>query len=76
MNNLEGIPIMLDIINVLECFAPVFSAGVWRHAKTLLIGAILCRKERTVAAILLAMGWINVFDRIQNVYPSLRVSIF
>ncbi len=47
---------MLDIINVIECFAPVFSARVWRHAKILLIGAILCRKERTVAAILRVMG--------------------
>ncbi len=47
---------MLDIINVIECFAPVFSAKVWRHAKILLIGAILCRKERTVAAILRVMG--------------------
>jgi hypothetical protein len=47
---------MLSIINVLECFAPVFSARVWRHAKILLIGAILCRKERTVAAILRVMG--------------------
>ena len=47
---------MLDIINVLKCFAPVFSARVWRHAKILLIGAILCRKERTVAAILRVMG--------------------
>ena len=47
---------MEDIINVLEQFAPVFSARVWRHVKILLIGAILCRKERTVAAILRVMG--------------------
>jgi len=47
---------MLDIINVLECFSPVFSARVWPHALILLIGAILCRKERTVAAILRVMG--------------------
>ena len=47
---------MEDIINVLEHFAPVFSAKVWRHVKILLIGAILCRKERTVAAILRVMG--------------------
>jgi hypothetical protein len=47
---------MLDIINVLECFAPVFSARVWQNALILLIGAILCRKERTVAAILRVMG--------------------
>ena len=51
MNNLERIPTMEDIINVLEQFAPVFSARV-----ILSIGAILCRKERTVAAILRVMG--------------------
>jgi hypothetical protein len=42
---------MLDIINVLECFAPVFSDRVWQNALILLIGAILRPKERTVAAI-------------------------
>jgi hypothetical protein len=47
---------MEDIINVLEQFAPVFSVKVWRHAEILLIGAILCRKERTVASILRVMG--------------------
>ena len=47
---------MKDIINVLEHFAPVFSDRVWRHALILLIGAILCRRERTVAAILRVMG--------------------
>ena len=47
---------MEDIINVLEQFAPVFSARVWQNALILLIGAILCRKERTVAGILRVMG--------------------
>jgi hypothetical protein len=47
---------MEDIIYVLEYFLPVFSARVWQHALILLIGAILCRKERTVAAILRVMG--------------------
>ena len=47
---------MEDIINVLEQFAPVFSDRVWRHAMILWIGAILCRKERTVASILRVMG--------------------
>ena len=51
---------MLDIINVLECFAPVFSARVWRNAKIMLMDAILCRKEHTVAAILRVMGLGNV----------------
>ena len=40
MNNLERIPTMEDIINVLEQFAPVYSNRVWRHAKILLVGAI------------------------------------
>ena len=47
---------MEDIINVLGYFAPVFSARVWQHALILLIGAILCRKERTVASTLRVMG--------------------
>ncbi len=47
---------MEDIITVLEQFAPAFSARVWQRALILLIGAILCRKERTVATILRVMG--------------------
>jgi len=39
---------MEDIMNVLEQFAPVFSARVWHHALILLTDAILCHKERTV----------------------------
>jgi len=50
---------MLGIIKILECFAPVFFARIWRHAKILLIGAILCRKERTVVAIPRVMGLEN-----------------
>ncbi len=34
----------------------MFSARVWQNALILLIGAILCRKERTVAGILRIMG--------------------
>jgi len=45
-----------DIINLLECFSPVFSSRVWPQALILLIGAILCRKEHTVTAILRVMG--------------------
>jgi len=48
MNNLERIPTMEDIINVLEQFAPVFSARGWHYALILFIGAILCHKERTM----------------------------
>lgn len=45
-----------DIIAVLNWFAPLFSYKVWTYAQILLIGAILCHKERTVTAILRVMG--------------------
>lgn len=47
---------MEDIIHVLEYFSPVFSNRIWTNVLILLIGAVLCRKERTVAAILRVMG--------------------
>jgi hypothetical protein len=45
-----------DIITVLSAFSPLFSINVWNYALTLLIGAILCHNQRTVAAILRVMG--------------------
>jgi len=49
----KGIPTMFndDIIAVLSVFSPLFSTNVWNYAQTLLIGAILCDNQRTVAAI-------------------------
>lgn len=44
------------MIPIFATFAPVFSQPVWLHAQTLLIGAILCRGRRTVAAALRVMG--------------------
>lgn len=44
-----------DIITVLSVFSPLFSTNVWNYAQTLLIGAILCDNQRTVAAILRVM---------------------
>lgn len=44
------------MIPIFATFAPVFSHPVWLHAQTLLIGAILCRGRRTVAAALRVMG--------------------
>src|SRR6266581_8739071 len=44
------------IIQVLRQFEAVLSERVWEWAKVLLIGAILARGERTVAAILRVMG--------------------
>lgn len=48
-----------DIIAILNRFSPLFSNKVWSYAQILLIGAILCHKERTVAAVLRAMGLDN-----------------
>lgn len=48
-----------DIITVLSVFSPLFSNNVWIYVQTLLIGAILCRNQRTVAAILRIMGLNN-----------------
>jgi len=45
-----------DIITVLSAFSPLFSFNVWNYAQTLLIGAIVCNNQRTVAAILRVMG--------------------
>ncbi len=50
-----------DIITVLSTFSPLFSINVWNYALTLLIGAILCNNQRTVAAILRVMGLRQTF---------------
>lgn len=49
-------PLPAAIIAVLLPFAPVFSRPVWGHVQVLLIGAVLCRGPRTVAAVLRVMG--------------------
>jgi len=58
INNQKRIPPMFndDIITVLSAFSPLFSFNVWNYAQTLLIGAIVCNNQRTVAAILRVMG--------------------
>jgi DDE superfamily endonuclease len=45
-----------DVLALLVCFAPLFSARVWRHVPLLVIGAILAPGQRTVAAALRVMG--------------------
>ncbi len=45
-----------EYITILEAFARLFSKRIWEHARTLLIGAILCPAERTVTAALRVMG--------------------
>ena len=44
------------IIAVLRPFAGLFSCPVWAHVQVLLVGALLCRGPRTVAAVLRIMG--------------------
>ncbi len=50
------LPLPETIITLLVPFAPLFTRPVWGHAQVLLIGAILCRGPRTVAALLRVMG--------------------
>jgi len=45
-----------EYITILGAFARVFSNRIWKHAKILLIGAILSPAERTVTAALRVMG--------------------
>jgi hypothetical protein len=45
-----------DIMTLLICFAPVFSTRVWRHVSLLVVGAILARGQRTITAVLRALG--------------------
>ena len=50
------LPLPAAIIAVLRPFAPLFSRPVWRHAQVLLVGAVVCRGARTVAAVLRVRG--------------------
>jgi hypothetical protein len=45
-----------DVVALLTCFAPLFSARVWRQVPLLVVGAILASGERTIAAVLRVMG--------------------
>jgi hypothetical protein len=44
------------IIQVLDCFAPLFSQRMWQWATVLVVGAILAPGKRTVTAALRVMG--------------------
>src|SRR5262249_13066215 len=50
------LPPPMEIIGVLEPFAPAFRAGVWEWAKVLLVGAILPPGGRTVRAAVRVVG--------------------
>jgi hypothetical protein len=45
------------MVQALAPFAPLFSERVFRHARVLLIGALLAPGARTVSSALRAMGW-------------------
>jgi hypothetical protein len=46
----------VELLNIIVCFAPLFSKPVFQHAKLLLVGAILAPGKRTVTAALRVMG--------------------
>jgi hypothetical protein len=45
-----------EIVSTIAPFTPLFSDRVWKHAETLIVGAILARSRRTVASALRAAG--------------------
>jgi hypothetical protein len=60
-----------DYITILGAFAGLFSDRVWKHAKILLMGAILAPAERTVAAALRVMG-LSLEKHFQNYHRVLN----
>ncbi|MDG4594724.1 MAG: IS630 family transposase [Candidatus Contendobacter sp.] len=46
----------VDLMGIIEVFAPLFTKRVWRHVLVLLGGAILAPGKRTVTAVLRVMG--------------------
>ena len=51
-----------EFIIILVSFRKLFSASVWGWAQTLVMGAILCQGNRTVASCLRAVGLGNSPD--------------
>ena len=64
------------MVQALAPFAPLFSERVFRHARVLLIGAILAPGRRTVSSALRAMGLEREkrFHRYHRVFSSARWS--
>ncbi len=60
-----------DHITILGSFASLFSNQIWKHAKILLIGAILSPAERTVTAALHVMG-LSLEKHFQNYHRVLN----
>ncbi len=48
--------LLIDMIPILQSFAPLFSKRVFEHVKLLVAGAILAPGQRTVTAVLRVMG--------------------
>ncbi len=51
-----------EFVIFLDALRPLFSPSVWRWAQTLVLGAILCQGNRTVASCLRAVGLGNTPD--------------
>ena len=70
------LPLPETIITLLVPFAPLFTRPVWGHAQVLLIGALLCRGPRTVAAVLRVMGLVEEkrFEKYHRVLSRARWS--
>ena len=64
-----------EYITILEAFARLFSKRIWKQAKILLIGAILCPAERTVTAALRVMG-LSGEKHFQNYHRVLNRAIW
>ena len=60
-----------DYITILGTFARLFSDRIWKHAKILLMGAILSPAERTVTAVLRMMG-LSMEKHFQNYHRVLN----
>lgn len=60
-----------DYITILGTFARLFSNRIWKHAKILLIGAILSPSERTVTAALRVTG-LSLEKHFQNYHRVLN----
>ena len=50
------LPLPVEIIAVLQPFAPAFGRCVWERARVLLVGAILAPGGRTVTSVLRVVG--------------------
>lgn len=50
------LPLPVEVVSVLNCFAPLFSDRVFSHALVLAVGAILAPAKRTVTSALRIMG--------------------